>query len=152
VESGQRVAAAISTQFYNRAPVYVADPEAAWQFLKRRIFDVEGIELIQRPYSTFKDMVDSLHEAEKMGACCWIVDPLTLIWNELLDSFQQKLGYIPIDTWQEVRQLWNGDYIRYFLHCGMDCLALRRPGQRFRGALTDAFWASETADAGVESM
>jgi hypothetical protein len=55
VESGQRVAAAISTQFYNRAPVYVADPEAAWQFLKRRIFDVEGIELIQRPYSTFKD-------------------------------------------------------------------------------------------------
>jgi hypothetical protein len=47
--------AAMSTQFYNRAPVYVVDPEAAWQFLKRRIFDVEGIELIQRTYSTFKD-------------------------------------------------------------------------------------------------
>jgi hypothetical protein len=31
-------------------------------------------------------------------ACCWIVDPLTLIWNELLDSFQQKLGYIPVDN------------------------------------------------------
>ena len=39
------MAAAISTQFYNRAPVYVVDPEAASQFLKRRIFDVEGIEL-----------------------------------------------------------------------------------------------------------
>ena len=64
-------------------------------------------------------MVDSLHEAEKTGACCWIVDPLTLIWNELLDSLQQKLGSIPIDKWQEVRQLWNGDYIRYFLNCGM---------------------------------
>jgi hypothetical protein len=37
------MAAAISTQFYNRASVYVVDPEAAWQFLKRRIFDVEGI-------------------------------------------------------------------------------------------------------------
>ena len=95
--SAALMAAAMSAQFYNRAPVYVVDPEAAWQFLKRRIFDVEGIELIQRPYSTFKDMVDSLHEAEKMGACCWILDPLTLIWNELLDSFQQKLGYIPID-------------------------------------------------------
>jgi hypothetical protein len=54
----------------------VVDPEAAWRFLKRRIFEVEGIELIQRPSSTFKDMVDSLHEAEKLGACCWIVDPL----------------------------------------------------------------------------
>jgi hypothetical protein len=84
------MAAAMSTQFYNRAPVYVVDPEAAWQFRKRRIFDVERIELIQRPYSTFKDMVDSLHEAEKTGACCWIVDPLTLIWNELLDSFQTE--------------------------------------------------------------
>ena len=52
-----------------------------------------------------------------MGACCWIVDPLTLIWNELLDSFQQELGYIPIDKWQDVRQLWNGDYIRHFLNC-----------------------------------
>ena len=83
----------------------MVDPEAAWQFLKRRIFDVEGIELIQRPYSTFKNMVDSLHEAEKLGASCWIVDPLTLIWNELLDSFKQKLGYIPIDKWQDVRQL-----------------------------------------------
>jgi hypothetical protein len=103
-------------------------PKAAWQFLKRRIFDVEGIELIQRPYSTFKDMVDSLHEAEKMGACCWIVDPLTLIWNELLDSFQQKLGYIPIYKWQEVRQLWNGDYIRYFLNSGLNCPALGRLG------------------------
>ena len=73
----------------------MVDPEAAWQFLKRRIFDVEGIELIQRPYSTFKDTVDSLHEAEKLGACCWIVDPLTLIWNELLDSFKQKLATSP---------------------------------------------------------
>jgi hypothetical protein len=58
-------------------------------------------------------------------------DPLTLIWNELLDSFKQKLGYIPIDKWQDVRQLWNGDYIRYFLNCGMNCLALGRLGNDF---------------------
>jgi hypothetical protein len=129
--SAALLAAAISAQFYSKGPVFVVDPEAAWQFLKRRIFDVEGIELIQRPYSTFKDMVSSLHEAEKIGACCWIVDPLTLIWNELLDSFKQKLGYIPIDKWQDVRQLWNGDYIRYFLNCNMNCLALGRLGNDF---------------------
>ena len=93
--SAALMAAATSAQSYDRAPVFVVDPEAAWQFLKR-IFDVEGIELVQRPRSNFKDMVDSLHEAEKLSACSWIVDPLTLIWNELLDSFKQKLGYIPI--------------------------------------------------------
>ena len=76
-------------------------------------------------------MVSSLYEADKLGACCWIVDPLTLIWNELLDSFKQKLGYIPIDKWQDIRQLWNGDYIRYFLNCGMNCPALGRLGNDF---------------------
>jgi hypothetical protein len=98
------MAAAISALFYDHARVFVVDPEAAWQFLIRRIFDVEDIELIQRPFSTFKDMVSSLYEAEKLGACCWIVDPLTLISNELLDSFKQKLGYIPIDKWMNVRR------------------------------------------------
>jgi hypothetical protein len=62
-------------------------------------------------------MLSSLYEAEQLGACCWIVDPLTLIWNELLSSFKQKLGYIPID-------------IRY-LNCGMNCLALGRLGNDF---------------------
>ena len=32
--SAALMAAAIAAQFYNRAPVYVIDPEAAWQFLK----------------------------------------------------------------------------------------------------------------------
>ena len=32
--SAALMAAAIAAQFYDRAPVYVIDPEAAWQFLK----------------------------------------------------------------------------------------------------------------------
>jgi hypothetical protein len=28
-------------------------------------------------------------------------------------------------------QLWNGDYIRYFMNCGMNCLALGRLGSDF---------------------
>src|SRR6185312_12860146 len=34
------IAAAYSALYCNRAPVGVIDPEAAWPFLKRRIFDV----------------------------------------------------------------------------------------------------------------
>ena len=94
--SAALMAAAISAQFYHCAPVYLVDAEAAWQFLKRRIFDVERTKLIQRPFSTVKDMVSSLYQAEKIGACCRIVDPP--LSNELLDSFQQKVGYIPIDN------------------------------------------------------
>jgi hypothetical protein len=124
------LAAAISAQFYNRAPVYVVDPDMAWQFPKRRIFAVEGIELIQRPYRSFKQMADSFTEAEKLGACCWIVDPLTLVWNELLDTFRGKKSFIPIDAWGQIRQVWN-EYINVFLNSRMNCFALGRLGNDF---------------------
>lgn len=124
------LAAALSAQFYGKAPVYVVDPDLAWQFPKRRIFDVEGIELIQKPYRSFKQMHDSLHEAEKLGACCWIVDPLTLVWSELLDTFRGNRSFIPIDAWGQIRQLWN-EYIRTFLNSPMNCFALGRLGNDF---------------------
>jgi hypothetical protein len=124
------LAASISAQFYNRAPVYVVDPDMAWQFPKRRIFAVEGIELIQRPYRSFKQMTDSFAEAEKLGACCWIVDPLTLVWNELLDTFRGKKSFIPIDAWGQIRQVWN-EYIAEFLNSRMNCFALGRLGNDF---------------------
>jgi hypothetical protein len=124
------LAAAISAQFHNRAPVYVVDPDMAWQFPKRRIFAVEGIELIQRPYRSFKQMADSFIEAEKLGACCWIVDPLTLVWTELLDTFRGKKSFIPIDAWGQIRQVWNA-YIADFLNSRMNCFALGRLGNDF---------------------
>lgn len=125
--SAALLAAAISAQFCNKAPVVVVDPEAAWQFLKRRIFDVEGIELIQRPDRTFKGMAESIKVAEKAGACVWIVDPLTLMWHELMQSFKAKRGYIPIDVWGDIKQMWSG-YILQFLNTGMNCIALGRLG------------------------
>lgn len=129
--SAAMMAVALSAQFYNRAPVYVVDPEAAWQFLKPVIFDVEKIELIQRPHRSFKDMRDSLREAEKLGACVWVCDPLTLMWNELMESFQQQNGgYIPIDKWGDIRSLWQ-DYVRFFLNSPMNCFACGRLANDF---------------------
>ena len=40
-------------------------------------------------------------------------------------------GNRPAEKWQDVRQLRNGDYIRYFLNCGMNCLALAGLGSDF---------------------
>ena len=76
------IAAAISALYYNRAPVGVVDPEDAWGFLDRRIFSVEGIPLIRRPYRSFDSMHKSIKEFEREGCCCWIADPITLHWND----------------------------------------------------------------------
>src|SRR6185369_15588293 len=92
--SAALLAAALSKEVYSGAPVFVLDTEPAWQFMKRRIFDVEGVQMIQRTEPTFKAMVRSITEAEKMGCCVWAVDSLTVIWQEIMKTYRQRLGYI----------------------------------------------------------
>lgn len=123
-------AVAISVLYCNRAPVFVVDPEAAWPFLKRRIFDVEGVELITRPYRSFKQMQASIREAEKLGCCAWVNDPLTVHWNELMDTYKGSKGFIAIDDWSDIRQVW-GTYIQEFLNSKMTCIATGRLGNDF---------------------
>jgi len=107
--SAALLALALSVEVYNRAPVFVTDTEPGWQFL-RPMFALEGVELIQRTDPTFKAMTANLREAERLGACCWNVDTLTIIWNELMQSFKVKnRGFIPIDKWGDIREMWNKD-------------------------------------------
>lgn len=125
--SAALLAAGLSKEIYGGAPVCVTDTEPGWQFLKRRVFDVEGIEMIQRTEPTFKAMVANLREAEKIGACVWAVDSLSVIWQELMRTFRERLGYIPIDKWGEIKSMW-GDYTTLFLNSKMSCIALGRLG------------------------
>src|ERR1051325_11999079 len=67
--SAALLALALSKEIYGGAPVFVHDTEPGWQFLKRKLFDVEGGELIQRTHPTFKATTASLRQAEKLGAC-----------------------------------------------------------------------------------
>jgi hypothetical protein len=124
------MAVAYSAQYCNRAPVMVVDPETAWTFLKRRIFDVEGVELILKPYRSFKSLHDSIREAEKAGCCAWIADPITLHWNELMETFKGRKGFIGIDQWGDIRQVW-GEYVLEFLNTPMTCIAAGRLGNEF---------------------
>jgi hypothetical protein len=126
--SAALLAAALSKEQYGGAPIFVLDTEPGWQFLKRRVFDVEGIEMHQRTEPTFKAMIASIREAEKLGCCVWAVDSLTIIWQELMQSFQQKNhGEIPINVWGDIKQMW-ADYTTAFLNSKMNCFALGRLG------------------------
>jgi energy-coupling factor transporter ATP-binding protein EcfA2 len=126
--SAALLALALSKEVYGGAPVFVTDTEPGWQFL-RPIFATEGVELIQRTDPTFRAMTDNLRDAEKLGACVWNVDTLTIIWNELMQSFKQKnRGFIPIDKWGDIREMWNKDYVALFLNTSMCCQALGRLG------------------------
>lgn len=130
--SGKTTSAALfsmglSKEIYGGAPVLVTDTEPGWQFLKP-LFAIEGIEMIQRTEPTFKAMVANLREAEKLGCCVWNGDSLTIIWQELMQSFKAKgNGYIAIDKWGDIKAMWQ-DYTTLFLNSKMCCNALGRLG------------------------
>lgn len=125
--SAGMLALALSKEKHNGAPVLVTDTEPGWQFLKP-LFAIEKVELIQRTVPTFKAMLENIKEAEKLGCCCWAGDSLTVIWNELMQSFKARNnGRIPINVWGDIKQMW-GSYASAFLNSKMHCFALGRLG------------------------
>jgi len=124
--SAALLAAALSKEIYGGAPIMVTDTEPGWHFLKRRVLSVEGVELIQRTVPTFRAMLDDIREAEKLGCAVYAVDSLTVIWQELMESFKKKNGGdIPINVWGDLKFLW-AEYTSRFLNSPMCCIALGR--------------------------
>lgn len=125
--SAAMLALALSKEHHGGAPVFVTDTEPGWQFLKP-MFAIEGVELVQRTVPTFKAMLSDIREAEKIGACVWAGDSLTIIWQELMQSFKSKnRGYIPINVWGDIKALWS-EYTTAFLNSPMHGFALGRLG------------------------
>jgi hypothetical protein len=117
---------ALSKEFYGGAPVAVTDTEPGWQFLKP-IFAMEGVELIQTTTPTFKAMLKDLRDAERRGCCCWGIDSLTIIWQELMKSAQGNRSRIEIQQWGDIKAVWN-EYTTAFLNSAMNTFALGRLG------------------------
>jgi hypothetical protein len=116
-------AAAISKEFYGGAPVWGTDPELGMQFPKRTIFTPEKIEFVQHTVPTFQAMLTDLRDAERAGACVWIVE-LQKIWIELLKTVRAKSG----NNWgNDLNAMWT-DYVAHFLNSKMHCIALGRVG------------------------
>lgn len=121
------LALALSVELHNRAPVFVTDTEPGWQFLKP-MFAIEGVEMIQRTTPTFKAMLADMHAADQAGACVWAIDSLTVIWNELMQSFKKRNGgRIPINVWGDIKEKW-GEYATLYRNLNAHGFALGRLG------------------------
>jgi hypothetical protein len=120
------LAIGISKSFHNGAPVYVYDTEPGWQFM-RRPFITEGIEVIQVRERSFQGMRKHLKEAEKRGACVFVVDSMTHIWNELMQTFSNKYGKVEFQSFNLLKKHWN-EWTVEFLNSPLHCFALGRMG------------------------
>jgi hypothetical protein len=115
------LAAAISAQFHDRAPVHVTDPELGWQFLNPIIFQKERIPLVLRTVPTFAAMLKDIERAEREGACVWAVE-LGKIWIEIVRTLQKT---DPVGWGMQLRSMWD-DFVARFLNSKMHCLVLGR--------------------------
>jgi hypothetical protein len=116
-------AAAISKEFYGGAPVWGTDPELGMKFPKRTIFAPEKIDFQIRTVPTFQGMMTDLRDAERAGACVWMVE-LQKIWIELLKTVRKKS---PNNWGNELNAMWT-DYVAHFLNSKLHCIALGRVG------------------------
>lgn len=121
-----RLAIGISKNLHGCAPVYVYDTEPGWQFM-RRAFQAEGIELIQERQRSFKGMVEHLAIAEKRGACIFVVDSMTHVWTELMETFANKYGRVEFQSFNLIKKNWNNWTVK-FLNSPLHCMALGRLG------------------------
>jgi len=115
------IAAWLSAQYHNRAPIHVTDPELGWQFLNPVIFQPEKIQLVQRTVPTFAAMLKDIERAEKEGACVYAVE-IGKIWIEIVKTLQKA---DPIGWGMSLRSMWD-DFIARFLNSPMHCIVLGR--------------------------
>jgi hypothetical protein len=142
------MALAISKEYYGGAPVAVTDTEPGWQFL-RPMFQAEGVELIQTTQPTFKAMLRDLKEAERRGCCCWVIDSLTIIWQEIMKAAQGSKKQIEIQQWGDIKAVW-AEYTTAFLNSPMNTFALGRLGNEMEERINERSGKIELAKIGTK--
>lgn len=108
----------LSIEYHQKAPVFTFDTEPGFQFLEP-VFALEGVKLEIRNGRHFKGMHDCLKEAQKAGACGFVVDSISHPWSELLERFADSTGRVAFHKFSQIKQLWNKwtvDFLNAPLH------------------------------------
>jgi len=96
-----------------KKPVFFLDTETGSDFVLH-VFEKEKVKLKVAKSRAFKDLLQSIDEAEK-SASVLIVDSITHFWNEMLSAYQKenKLSRITLRHWIPLKQTWREFTDRY---------------------------------------
>jgi hypothetical protein len=103
------IAIGLSKTYHQHAPVAILDPEDASDFLAR-VFESEGVPLVQAKARSFVEMREALAEAESVGCCAYLVDNYTAVHGELVEAVKAKANLqgrqLPYPLREELYRLW----------------------------------------------
>lgn len=87
-------------------------------------FKAEGLELYSVKSKAFKDLVDTIKEAERSGFSFLIIDSITHVWRDLVDSYLKSMNrkQLRMQDWGVLKTEWaqfTDAYVNSKLHVAM---------------------------------
>jgi hypothetical protein len=95
------------------------------------MFANNGIEMFQVKSRAFADLTQTIKDCEKEGVSILIIDSITHVWKELIQSYDEKLhrkGRMQFQDWAIIKPEWQRGYVDPFLNSSLHILALGRAG------------------------
>jgi hypothetical protein len=126
-----QVAVGLAHHYHKDSPIAFFDTEKGSDFAKT-LCDVEGIKLLRVKSRAFADLLEALKEAEQQGACALIIDSMSHVWTELMDSFcrRKKIQRIEFQHWRELKGMWR-EWVDAMLNTRVHILIAGRAGKEY---------------------
>lgn len=111
--TSSRIAIGLVKYIKAKKPVMYFDTETGSDFLIRQ-FKEAGIDLHTAKTRAFSDLLVAVDEAEKT-ASVMIIDSITHVWNELIESYMKKLELkrLSLKHWIPLKTTWREFTTRY---------------------------------------
>lgn len=125
------LAIGIAKRLGNNKPVAFFDTETGSDFLIDK-FKAEDIEFYQVKSQSFYELLTAAKEAEQMGVACFVVDSISHVWRDLIESYRKKhnLRFIQIHHWADIKREWAA-WTQLYLNSKMHIIVLGRAGYDF---------------------
>lgn len=95
-------------------------------------FKANGIQLDVVKSRSFKDLVDTIREAQAGGYSFLIIDSITHVWRDLVESWLKKKGraYLTMKDWGVLKTEW-GQYTDLYVNSKVHIAMLGRAGHEY---------------------
>lgn len=126
-----QIAIGLSLSLHKGAPVAFYDTEKGSDFA-RVMFEAEGIELLRSKTRAIKDLLTIVKEAEAVGCCALVVDSVSHVWKDLMDSFcaRKNISRIQFEHWRELKGVW-GQWTDAMINSRLHMLVAGRAGKEY---------------------
>lgn len=108
------------------------DTETGSDFVLPKLRDA-GLEVYQVKSRSFTDLLETIAECEKSGIGTLIIDSITHVWRDLVDSYDKKLnrkGRLQFQDWATVKGEWKS-YTDAYVNSKLHIIVCGRAGYEY---------------------